>query len=169
MHNTAHANFPRASFERRLGAIIYDLLLAIAVYIVFGAIGIGIFAFFISIGLIPLDQNQSISELLNGDEVYLRLFQLYLFCCLILFYAIFWSKGGQTLGMRAWRVKVQHINGQNLSFPTAILRVLYSLFGLGNILMLLRSDQQALQDILAKSEVVVLSKEANKMRNWHGV
>ncbi len=43
MLNAEHANFPRAGFFRRLGAIIYDLLLAVAVYMFSGAIGFGFF------------------------------------------------------------------------------------------------------------------------------
>lgn len=43
MLNSEHANFPRAGFFRRLGAAIYDLLLALAVYMFAGAIGFGIF------------------------------------------------------------------------------------------------------------------------------
>ena len=43
MLNTEHANFPRAGFFRRLGAAVYDSMLAVAVYMVAGAMGFGIF------------------------------------------------------------------------------------------------------------------------------
>ncbi|MGL5407166.1 MAG: RDD family protein, partial [Shewanella sp.] len=33
---------------------------------------------------------------------------------------------------------------------------------------LINPDKLALQDSMTRSEVVVLSKEANQMRNWHG-
>ncbi|QIR15351.1 RDD family protein [Shewanella aestuarii] len=168
MLNSDHANFPRAGFFRRLGAMIYDLLLAVAVYMLAGAIGFGFFFGLTSIGLIPMAGHEHISDALHNTPLYKGIYQLWLLLCVAGFYALFWSKGGQTLGMRAWRLKVQHPNGQNLSFITACARVVWSLCGIGNIYILLNSEKLALQDKLTRSEVVVLSVEANQMRNWHG-
>ncbi len=44
-----------------------------------------------------------------------------------------------------------------------------SLFGLGNLYILINPDKLALQDKMTRSEVVVLSVEANQMRTWHGL
>lgn len=168
MLNTEHANFPRASFFRRLGAMIYDLLLAVAVYMIAGALGFGIFYGLHTMGIISLGGYEHISDTLNHTPMYKGIYQLWLALWVCGFYALFWSKGGQTLGMRAWRLKVQHPNGQNLSFITACARVVWSLAGVGNLFILLNSDKLALQDKLTRSEVVVLSVEANQMRNWRG-
>lgn len=168
MNNTDHANAPRASFFRRLGASIYDLLLAVAVYMCAGAIGFGLFLLLANSGVISMAGHEHVSDLLNGTPLYHGLYQLWLALCVGCFYALFWSKGGQTLGMRAWRLKVQHPNGQNLSFITACARVVWSLLGLGNLWILINPDKLALQDKLTRSEVVLLSVEANQMRNWHG-
>ena len=113
-------------------------------------------------------KGEHISDTLNNTPIYQGIYQLWLALWVCGFYALFWSKGGQTLGMRAWRLKVQHPNGQNLSFITACARVVWSLAGIGNLYILLNSDKLALQDKLTRSEVVVLSVEANQMRNWHG-
>ena len=169
MLNTEHANFPRAGFFRRLGAMVYDLLLAVAVYMVAGAIGFGVFMLLTSAGILSLNGFEHVSDALNGNQIYHGIYQLWLALCVVSFYALFWSKGGQTLGMRAWRLKVQHPNGQNLSFITAFARVIWSLLGLGNLWIVINDDKLALQDKMTRSEVVVLSKEANQMRNWHGV
>ncbi|WP_345867316.1 RDD family protein [Shewanella algae] len=168
MINPEHANFPRAGFFKRLGAAVYDLLLAVAVYMFAGAIGFGIFTGLTASGLIPMGNYEHVSDLLNGNSLYHGLYQLWLACCVASFYALFWSKGGQTLGMRAWRLKVQHPNGQNLSFITALARVVWSLLGIGNLWILFNGDKLALQDSMTRSEVVLLSKEANSLRNWHG-
>ncbi len=169
MSNSEHANFPRAGFIRRLGAIIYDLLLAVAVYMVAGAIGFGIFTALTASGLMQMNGYEHISDLINGVALYKGLYQLWIAVCVGLFYVLFWSYGGQTLGMRAWRLKVQHPNGQTLSMITATARLVWSLLGIGNLWILLNSDKLALQDMMTRSEVVVLSKEANQLRNWHGV
>jgi len=55
MLNAEHANFPRAGFFRRLGAMIYDLLLAVAVYMFSGAIGFGIFFGLTASGLVSMN------------------------------------------------------------------------------------------------------------------
>ena len=167
--NSEHANFPRASFFRRLGAIIYDALLAVAVYMIAGAIGFGIFTGLVSLNLLDLKGFEHVSDLLNGTELYKSLYQFWLVLCVSLFYICFWSYGGQTLGMRAWRLKVQHPNGQSLSMITASARLIYSLLGLGNLWILLNTDKLALQDSMTRSEIVVLSIEANQLRNWRGV
>ena len=163
-----HANFPRAGFLRRLGAMLYDALLAVAVYTFFGAIGVGIFTLMVHSGLISFGEHQHIADLLNGTPLYHGIYQVYLFVCVAFFYAIFWHKGGQTLGMRAWRLKVQHPNGQTLGMITSLARVFWSALGASNLFILFSADKLALQDKMTQSEVVVLSKEANQMRNWHG-
>ncbi|BDM63441.1 RDD family protein [Shewanella sp. NFH-SH190041] len=168
MYNPEHANFPRAGFFRRLGAMVYDLLLAIAVYVFCGTLGFGLFALLAGSGLIDMQGYGHLSDLLNRNPLYHGLYQLYLVICVASFYALFWSRGGQTLGMRAWRLKVQHPDGRNLSLITAYARIVWSLLGLGNLAILLARDKLALQDSMTRSEVVVLSQAANQLRNWHG-
>lgn len=168
MLNSDHANFPRASFIRRLGAMAYDLMLAVAVYMCAGALGFGVFFALQSSGLIAMNGHEHVSDLLNNTPIYHGFYQLWIALCVGGFYAIFWSKGGQTLGMRAWRLKVQHPNGQNLSFITACARIVWSLLGIGNLWIIINDDKLALQDKMTRSEVVVLSVEANQMRNWRG-
>ncbi|MGK0410722.1 MAG: putative RDD family membrane protein YckC [Shewanella psychromarinicola] len=168
MLNSDHANFPRASFFRRLGAMTYDSMLAVAVYMFAGAVGFAVFLGLQSSGLIAMNGHEDVSDLLNNTPVYHGLYQLWIAICVGGFYAVFWSRGGQTLGMRAWRLKVQHPNGQDLSFITACARVVWSLFGIGNLWIIINDDKLALQDMMTRSEVVVLSVEANQMRNWRG-
>lgn len=168
MLNSDHANFPRASFVRRLGAMAYDSMLAVAVYMCAGALGFGVFFALQSSGLIAMNGHEHVSDLLNNTPIYHGFYQLWIALCVGGFYAIFWSKGGQTLGMRAWRLKVQHPNGQNLSFITACARIVWSLLGIGNLWIIINDDKLALQDKMTRSEVVVLSVEANQMRNWRG-
>jgi uncharacterized RDD family membrane protein YckC len=169
MPNSEHANFPRAGFFKRFGAIMYDLLLAVAVYMVAGALGFGIFTALVSAGFIDMAGQEMVSDLLNDTPLYKGIYQFWIALCVGVFYISFWSYGGQTLGMRAWRLKVQHPNGQNLSMVTAAARLVWSLLGIGNLWILINGDKLALQDMMTLSEVVELSKEANQMRNWRGV
>jgi uncharacterized RDD family membrane protein YckC len=60
----------------------------------------------------------------------------YLVSVTFFFFGWFWTHGGQTLGMRAWKLKLELDNGQPLSWWHALLRFLtaipaWGLFGLG--------------------------------------
>lgn len=72
--------------------------------------------------------------------------------------------------MRSWRLKLQSADGQPLTFARCVLRALYAIGGLGNLLVLFTPNTKlALQDKLTGTEVVVLTKEANKRVYLRGV
>jgi uncharacterized RDD family membrane protein YckC len=87
------------------------------------------------------------------------LYTAWLAAIIIGFYAWFWVRAGQTIGMRAWRLRVQNKDGSNITLTQALIRMATSAFGLGT-LMVLFSDK-SFQDIWAECEMVVLTKEEN--------
>jgi len=151
---------PRATFFRRLGAYIYDLFAIAAVLMVAGIVAILVVILSSKIGLIDLEGYQDVAAYLAQNT----LFALYLALVMVGFYGYFWTKAGQTLGMKAWRLRVQNSDGSNIRFTQAVIRMATSAFGLGNILALF-SDRNAFQDLWGECEVVVLSKE---LSNWKG-
>ena len=48
--------------------------------------------------------------------------QLYLFLVGLGFFGWFWTHGGETLGMRAWRLQVRRLDGAPLRWPIATVR-----------------------------------------------
>jgi uncharacterized RDD family membrane protein YckC len=75
------------------------------------------------------------------------------------FYGWFWTHGGQTLGMRAWRLRVVQANGQPLSWPRATARFVASLSlflppGLGLLWMLVDPEHRCWHDRLSRTRVV---------------
>lgn len=52
--------------------------------------------------------------------------QLFLFLLLGLYFAWFWSHGGQTVAMKAWHLRLVDQQGRALRFPRALLRYLAS-------------------------------------------
>ncbi|WP_157982866.1 RDD family protein [Aliidiomarina minuta] len=158
-----HTHFPRAGLARRLGAILYDFLVIIALLMFATIIALGFVAGLVSIGLISLGAEQDHASVLEGNV----LFMLYLVAVIFWFYAGFWVRGGQTIGMRSWRLKVQNTDGSCIGWKQATIRLLSSAFGLSNIGLLFSGQQKlAWQDKAANCEVIVLSAEANKLRNW---
>ena len=55
--SSIESNFPRAGFRRRLGSYIYDALIALAVFMMVGYIGIGIMIYLDHLGIINIVRN----------------------------------------------------------------------------------------------------------------
>lgn len=163
MQKEQHADFPRASFIRRLGALGYDFLVGAAVYAVAHFAGFIIIAILANLNPTVCDDGADIQQCLITSKVYSG----YLITVVCAFFVWFWSHGGQTLGMRAWRLKIQRMDGQTISVTQAVIRLCTSFFGLGNLWLLSsNSEGMSLQDRMSGSEMVVLSHAANRIKNW---
>jgi uncharacterized RDD family membrane protein YckC len=67
-----------------------------------------------------------------------------------------WARGGQTLGMRAWRIRVMAGDGHALPWPRALLRFAVALLslgaaGIGFFWCLFDRDRRAWHDLAARS------------------
>ena len=164
---TTDLSFPRAGFSRRLGAWIYDFLLSVSVYMIAGAISFAIFALLIKAGVINSQGEEHVISVLENSLLFTYLNEVWKLGWVAFFFVWFWSRSGQTLGMRAWRLRVQNCDGSLISKKTALKRLFPTLLGLGNLWVLVdRKNKQSLQDKLTNTEVVVLSLAANKGPNW---
>ncbi|MDO6428688.1 RDD family protein [Thalassotalea sp. 1_MG-2023] len=157
--------FPRAGFMRRFGAWVYDALLAIAVYMVAGAIGFGLFKIAATLGLVNMNGHQHLIDVQQSSYLYSALIYGWNFSWVIYFFLFFWARSGQTLGMKAWRLRLQHLDGQLINKKLGLIRIIYSIFGLGNIWLFIEwKHKLSLQDKLTNTEIVVLSLAANKAK-----
>lgn len=87
------------------------------------------------------------------------LFTIYLLLILFLFPAWFWVHGGQTLGMRAWKIKIESKQGGNLTWIKAFYRWLAALasilsFGAGYLWLLFDRDKQTFHDRISGTRMV---------------
>ncbi|MDP2560679.1 RDD family protein [Psychrobium sp. 1_MG-2023] len=163
MTHQDHADFLRAGFGRRLGALLYDFLVAMAVYAIAHFIGFAVVTLAANLNPTVCDDAMDIQRCLITSDVYSG----YLIAVVCFFFIWFWTHGGQTIGMRAWRLKVQRMDGRSITTFQAIIRLCTSFFGLGNIWLLSKnSEGMSLPDRMSGSEMVVLSPEANKIQNW---
>jgi uncharacterized RDD family membrane protein YckC len=90
-------------------------------------------------------------------------FRTFLFLICFSFYAWFWLHGGQTLGMRAWRLRLQRLDGGPITPWQALLRFMVAIpslaaAGLGLWWMLIDKDRLALHDRISESTIVRLPK-----------
>lgn len=81
----------------------------------------------------------------------------------LLFFVGFWTHGGQTLGMRAWRLKLINASGDPVNWNQALWRFVAAIpsvgaFGLGFIWILLDQERCALHDHLSGTRLVLLVK-----------
>ncbi len=166
---TAEPNqtFPRAGFIRRFASWIYDVLLGIAVYMTAGAVGFGLFAVFSAMGLVNMNGHEHLIDVQQSSWVYSLLIYGWNLAWVGFFFVYFWAKSGQTLGMKAWRLRLQNQDGTLISKSTGVKRLLPTLFGLGNLAVIFdRKHKLSLQDRLTDTEVVVLTLEENKGKHW---
>lgn len=102
-HEPAAQRFPEpASLFKRAAAFCYDLLLLIGVIASFTLLAVLVRGGAIAAGSLW--------------------FQLALLAIVAAFFCGFWTHGGQTLGMRAWRIRVMNQDGSPLSWARALAR-----------------------------------------------
>ena len=127
----------------RLAAIFYDALLLLSVLLITTAI-----ALLLTRG---------------GLHTHNPFFRTLLFLMCFSFYAWFWLHGGQTLGMRAWRLRIQNIDGGPITIWQALLRFLVAIpslafAGLGFLWMLVDRDKMTWHDRFSETLIVRLPK-----------
>ena len=127
-------NHPNASFIKRLIAIVYDSLLVLAVWML--VLGVANF--------------------INGEAVHGPMATSLLFVSTYVFFAFFWVRKGQTLGMLAWRLRIEDNDGYLINSKQALVRYLGAFVVIGYLSILLRKDNLAWHDIWSTTRIVQL-------------
>ena len=149
-----HNNAFRANFISRIGAYFIDLLTLSLLLISATFVAVLMVMVCNAIGVINLGNYTGIGNYLAQS----LLFASYLALIIIAFYSYFWSKKGQTMGMKMLHLRVQNKDGSNITFTQCLIRMATSAFGLGNFLALLY-PYNAFQDTWTKCEVIVLKEK----------
>ena len=128
---------PGAGLLRRLMAIIYDLLLLLAVLFVTTAVAIG------------LNHGKAID-----DHPYYLFFVFIQLLISFIYYGWFWTHGGQTLGMKTWKMKLTTQSGDQLGWKQALLYFLaasmsWAAAGLGFLWALFNKNRSTWHDLIA--------------------
>ena len=143
-----------APLLKRLAAIIYDLFLVTALFFIVGIIVASITTFAVNNG-------QAITE----AHPFYWVYQIYLLSFLLLsafiFFAWFWTHGGQTLGMKTWKLQLISDNQQAFTWKQAAIRFFsaglsWGVVGIGFLSCLWHEDKKTWHDLLSKSRIVQL-------------
>ncbi|MES2623741.1 MAG: RDD family protein [Pseudomonadota bacterium] len=142
-----------AALWRRLAAIVYDSFLVFAIWIIIG---------FIVLKAFGITEARTI----EGNAVVLEpLYKNTLFAAMLisayLFFGWFWTHSGQTLGMQAWRIKVQNADRSSISWLQTLLRcgsapIAFLCAGIGYFWMLFDGKKRTWPDLLSRSVIVKL-------------
>ena len=90
-------------------------------------------------------------------------FRAYLLGITAVFFCGFWLRGGQTLGLRSWRLRVESADGQSVTLHQALIRFLAAFLallpaGIGLVWLLFDPERRAWHDRLSGTRVVFLPK-----------
>ncbi len=90
---------------------------------------------------------------------FMPLYQFYLLIIMGYYFIWFWTRGGQTLAMQTWKIRVVTVNGNRLSNRIAITRYLIAVigvlfFGIGILWAFVDRDHQYLHDRLAGTRII---------------
>lgn len=155
--STKNIHASNASLLRRLAAIFYDSLICIALMMVITGI-------YMAINNVAIGSEEYKAMNDAGTTIKDPLLTSILFVSLYFFFGYFWTKNGQTLGMQVWHLRVQNINGSNISWTQALLRFLMAsvsaaIFGLGYLWVIFDKKNRSWQCLFSDSEIIRIPKK----------
>ncbi len=143
-----------AGLGRRLGAMLYDGFLVAAIWIAVTVAHVAFFRF-------VLGQH---AEEIGSTAVDVWSLRVMLLFFITLFFLFSWRRGGMTLGMQAWRLRVQTVDGHAMSVRQGLIRCAVAwlsllAFGLGYLWVLFDAERRSWPDIASETRTVVLPKK----------
>jgi len=133
------------SLPRRFAAIVYDVLLVLALM------------FLVTIPFIAARGGEPVETSSNFA------YQLTLAALVFLFFTVFWSRSGRTLGMQSWGLRLETADGNVPTFNAAALRFFAAMLswlavGLGFVWQLWDKDKLAWHDRVSGTRLVYYPK-----------
>lgn len=141
-----------AGFGRRFAALIYDGFLLIAVLMPYAWV-------------VVLIHGGAVTE--ASGRLSWWAYRAGALAIMAAYYVLNWTRSGQTLGMRAWRLRTLTDSGKRLQVGQAVVRFCWGLaawlpFGLGVLWLYADPEHLALHDRLSRTRVVVLARSRDR-------
>ena len=135
------------SLLRRLLIILYDSMLLVSIY------------FLLTLALLPITKGQAIS---SGNIFYV----IYLLLIAYVYFGWQWTHGGQTLGMRTWKVKLISDSRNSIGWKKATIRfglsiLSWLLLGGGFLWALFNKDHKTLHDQFSATRLIRTDRQDN--------
>lgn len=138
-----------AGVPRRFGAMLYDAFLVIALAMLMT-----------NVLLLFTGGEAILPERVGAFEL---IYRALLILLVVLFFGLFWTRRGQTLGMAAWRLRVERDDGTLLRWRDVLVRlagasVSLLALGLGYFWVWVDPERRAWHDRWSHTRVIVLPK-----------
>jgi len=128
-----------ARLRNRILAIIYDSLIA----------------FFITVIIIMVLQFAiSQGEEIPADSYIMLVLKNFWVLISFFYFGYYWTKRGQTPGMKVWKIKAITNEGGLMTWGGALKRYVFSLLGIGLLWIIIDKDRLALQDKLSGTRLI---------------
>lgn len=146
--NEIHPSFPSVGLLRRLMAIFYDLFLLTAIL-------------FLATAMVNVINS---GEAIDQNSLYRLLLGLYLASIIFFYFGWFWMHGGQTLGMKTWKIKLVTSDSQAIHWQQVIIREITAVFswlffGVGFIWSIFDKQKRSWHDITSKTSLIDLREK----------
>ncbi len=134
-------NADAPGFLRRAAALLYDSLLLLAVLFLATAIAL------------PFNAGKAFSP----DQI---LYPIYLLTVSFVFFGWFWTHGGQTLGLRSWKMKLVGTDRLAVGWKQAALRFVCAILswlclGIGFFWIIVDPKRRSWHDRLSKTRLII--------------
>lgn len=133
-----------APMHLRLAAAVYDLLPLVGLWM-------------LTAGLVLYAVHGEV-DVVHPSLAYRSSLQAALLIVTASYFVLSWTRGGQTLGMRAWRIRVVAAEGGALPWPRALLRFAVAMLsllalGLGFFWCLIDRERRAWHDLASRAGI----------------
>jgi len=128
-----------ARLRNRILAIIYDSLIA----------------FFITVIIIMILQFAiSQGKEISADSYIMLALKNFWVLISFFYFGYYWTKRGQTPGMKVWKIKAITNEGGLMTWGGALKRYVFALLGIGLLWIIIDKDRLALQDKLSGTRLI---------------
>ncbi len=144
-----------ASLGKRILAIVYDVLILFFIIIVSTFI---IQQIIIQLELITLEQVKISADetitVIPADSIVTLLLKNIWVVISFFYFGHYWTKRGQTLGMKVWKIKAVSNDGNLMTWGGALKRYVFALLGLGLFWMIFNKPRLSLQDKMSNTILI---------------
>mgnify|MGYP001315211685 CR=1 FL=1 len=131
---------------KMLAALLYDCLVLMGLIFAVMALQVGLY---------------QILDLTDEQHTWFK--QLLILTTLYAYYSVSYYKQGQTIGMKAWKLKLVQQDGSLATRQQILIRWLCAilsvpLLGLGHWSALFRQDRRSLVDLISKTQIISIRK-----------
>jgi uncharacterized RDD family membrane protein YckC len=157
--------FQPAGLGKRILAIVYDVLIILFLTVIITLI---VQQLIVQLELVNLEQVQITKEgenvnVIPADSPVTPMLKSLWFFISLYFFGKYWTKRGQTPGMKVWKIKavsndiLNNNDASPITWPQSIKRYFFAFFGLGLIWMLFDKNKLSLQDKMSNTTLIKIT------------